>query len=131
MLFTPDEVDRIGIELGYSPLALRNESTATALEKGYAIDLNSALEAITSVVRHGEIVSVLTQIAQVQLALTTAVSKSNVVEVGEIKLDYKTQIASLKAEASRLVNRLATLVGVRVLVDTYKGTSKHYVRNFC
>lgn len=106
-LFSEGEVSTIAINLGF-------EGTSEALKA-----VSAGLQAITDPNRYDEIQTVMTQIADLDRGITTAVTKSNVTGVGEIGLDYAGQSRRLKAEASRQLWRLSILCNLQIQYNRY------------
>jgi hypothetical protein len=109
MLFSPEEVSRIRLVLGYEEFPK------------YEQDIKIALEKIQDEIRYDRVISLVDTIDEIDEKIQQYVEKLYVVEVEGIKLQYQSIIDGLKREGTRRLKELAHQTALDVRYNPFKG----------
>lgn len=115
MKFAASQVNRLIIELGYSPYPL--------LAK-YQLESDFSAEAIATVTQ------LLQTLAEIDAKLTAALGKSRIIEADSIKLSPGGNVRHLKSEGSRILGTISAMLGVSVIHDKYRPVNRTSVRSY-
>lgn len=106
-LFSPEEVEKIAIELGQYEWDTTNESIQTALT------------AIQSPQRKDEIMRLIEEIDSLERKISELLNKSFINEVEGVNLSYINSADQLLKEASRKLHYVAQIANLEVFYDRF------------
>lgn len=115
MKFSPDDIDKLVVELGYS---------STPLLAKYQLESDFSDAAIRTVTQ------LLGDLAEVDYMLSMALGKSRVIEADSVKLNPGANIRHLKSEGSRILGSISAIVGVCVFYDKYRPINRTSVKSY-
>ena len=70
-----------------------------------------------------EVQTVITSLDSVNTSITSLLASANIIQADVVKFDNTSGVANLNERGSKLVKKLASLIGVRVLFNEFKSST--------